>query len=419
MELDSTHQRAGGWKEITDKIHAGKFSWKALKGWRLCVPCFTNYGQKGTMDNANRLSIKEVIRCSPGDLKEGWCDNPPKSAGHANGHRDGMLSSHRRGAPDHAADSSQRPMKRVRRERSMEHYESVEVLADGDWWHAHVLEVAADGSSLVHYVGGTSDEDEWIPKGSPRIRSSQDAAQAPTPTPQSTPLVTPMKDRDISLPPCGALLEEPACLPLPPHTASPVQQCVLGGLGELDDDVFEEEERGAAGAVEEEEAEVLEHEHEAEDEDDEEEVEQELEAVVEVQERSTDANIVEVGIVVHGGGPMRFQWFEGREAIPGAHSPVLTLLNSGETGGPIACRLSNAFGTTWAFCPVLLPSSPEDAKAACTGFYRLLCRCGAEMEGSSSYLCETACAQCGAVCCGQTARLPRPQEEDDPLDVCV
>ena len=32
MELDSTHQRAGGWKEITDKIHAGNFSWKGLKG---------------------------------------------------------------------------------------------------------------------------------------------------------------------------------------------------------------------------------------------------------------------------------------------------------------------------------------------------------------------------------------------------
>jgi hypothetical protein len=32
MELDSTHQRAGGWKEITEKIHAGNFSWKGLKG---------------------------------------------------------------------------------------------------------------------------------------------------------------------------------------------------------------------------------------------------------------------------------------------------------------------------------------------------------------------------------------------------
>jgi len=32
MELDNTHQRAGGWKEITDKIHAGNFSWKGLKG---------------------------------------------------------------------------------------------------------------------------------------------------------------------------------------------------------------------------------------------------------------------------------------------------------------------------------------------------------------------------------------------------
>ena len=108
MELDSTHQRAGGWKEITEKIHAGNFSWKGLQGWvapppcahlhrplpcpptppnhsvpcgnyqrlahenlrltrgwfkrwRLCVPCFTNYGQKGTMENTNRLSIAKVL----------------------------------------------------------------------------------------------------------------------------------------------------------------------------------------------------------------------------------------------------------------------------------------------------------------------------------------------------------------------
>ena len=29
--------------------------------WRLCVPCFTNYGQKGTMENTNRLSIAKVL----------------------------------------------------------------------------------------------------------------------------------------------------------------------------------------------------------------------------------------------------------------------------------------------------------------------------------------------------------------------
>jgi hypothetical protein len=39
MELDSTHQRAGGWKEITEKIHAGNFSWKGLKGWVAPPPC--------------------------------------------------------------------------------------------------------------------------------------------------------------------------------------------------------------------------------------------------------------------------------------------------------------------------------------------------------------------------------------------
>lgn len=39
MELDSTHQRAGGWKEITEKIHAGNFSWKGLKGCVAPPPC--------------------------------------------------------------------------------------------------------------------------------------------------------------------------------------------------------------------------------------------------------------------------------------------------------------------------------------------------------------------------------------------
>ena len=32
MDLDSAHRAASGWKEITNKIHAGKFSWKNLKG---------------------------------------------------------------------------------------------------------------------------------------------------------------------------------------------------------------------------------------------------------------------------------------------------------------------------------------------------------------------------------------------------
>lgn len=46
MELDSTHQRAGGWKEITDKIHAGNYSWKGLKGY--APPCALERGVVGT-----------------------------------------------------------------------------------------------------------------------------------------------------------------------------------------------------------------------------------------------------------------------------------------------------------------------------------------------------------------------------------
>ena len=37
-------------------------------------------------------------------------------------------------------------------------------------WDAHVVDTSQD-HVLVHYVGGTTEEDEWIPKGSERIRN--------------------------------------------------------------------------------------------------------------------------------------------------------------------------------------------------------------------------------------------------------
>ena len=55
------HQRAGGWKEITERISAGKHSWSDLKGWRLCVPCFVNWGVKGSTVNSKRASIHQVM----------------------------------------------------------------------------------------------------------------------------------------------------------------------------------------------------------------------------------------------------------------------------------------------------------------------------------------------------------------------
>jgi len=54
MKPNAMHQQAGGWKEITERTAAGKFSWSSLRGWRLCVPCFTHWASNGTNVNANR-----------------------------------------------------------------------------------------------------------------------------------------------------------------------------------------------------------------------------------------------------------------------------------------------------------------------------------------------------------------------------
>jgi hypothetical protein len=37
------------------------------------VPCFTNYGQKGTMENTNRLSIAKVLIVACNESAPGAC----------------------------------------------------------------------------------------------------------------------------------------------------------------------------------------------------------------------------------------------------------------------------------------------------------------------------------------------------------
>merc|ERR1711939_357998 len=61
MKPNAMHQQAGGWKEITERTAAGKYSWSTLRGWRLCVPCFTHWASNGTNVNANRPSVEDLM----------------------------------------------------------------------------------------------------------------------------------------------------------------------------------------------------------------------------------------------------------------------------------------------------------------------------------------------------------------------
>lgn len=54
VPYDYGNGRAGAWCFFSEVV-------SSIIRWRLCVPCFTNYGQKGTMENTNRLSIAKVI----------------------------------------------------------------------------------------------------------------------------------------------------------------------------------------------------------------------------------------------------------------------------------------------------------------------------------------------------------------------
>jgi len=62
MKPNAMHQQAGGWKEITERTAAGKYSWSSLRGWRLCVPCFTHWASNGTNVNANRPCVEELMQ---------------------------------------------------------------------------------------------------------------------------------------------------------------------------------------------------------------------------------------------------------------------------------------------------------------------------------------------------------------------
>jgi hypothetical protein len=87
------------------------------------------------------------------------------------------------------------------------------------------------------------------------------------------------------------------------------------------------------------------------------------------------------------GNDLSFQWYEGNEAIPGACTSNLLLVNAGGVGGRIRCLVRNRYGATWIKCPVLLPAAPEEARQEldalnAPGFYRLACRCVSKLPGS-------------------------------------
>ncbi|EKX46130.1 hypothetical protein GUITHDRAFT_152532, partial [Guillardia theta CCMP2712] len=81
---------------------------------------------------------------------------------------------------------------------------SVEVEAEGEWWDAEVIKIK-NGQIKIHYVGGLSQDDEWIPIASSRVRlprsteaakeglpkkrgrSSQQESAEPVPVPHKLP----------------------------------------------------------------------------------------------------------------------------------------------------------------------------------------------------------------------------------------
>ena len=50
----------------------------------------------------------------------------------------------------------------------------MEALFDGEWWEANIIQLQ-DDRVMIHYVGGSEDEDEWILKTSDRLRPPQPA----------------------------------------------------------------------------------------------------------------------------------------------------------------------------------------------------------------------------------------------------
>ena len=244
----------------------------------------------------------------------------------------------------------------------------------GRRWDAHIIDRQGD-QVLVHYVGGTEDEDEWIPKRSERLRYAM-----PKSTPRTTPQISAMKagDMRMSLPPCGASAEEGGSTMPPeldladavgrdrqqPSAPSPGIIFVADQMPELDlaaapgDDDDEEDEAVAVDA------------------------ECVLPTTIDVVKANLgdmEEGLVELVLNCYG-RDLSFQWYEGNEAIPGATTSSLLLVNSGGVGGRIRCLVQNKYGASWIKCPVLLPAAPEEALQEldalnAPGFYRLACRC--------------------------------------------
>lgn len=182
----------------------------------------------------------------------------------------------------------------------------------------------------------------------------------------------------MSLPPCGAESEEMGCM-MPPElhladghdtrqesTPSPDILFVPDSMPELDLSAPQEgdEDDDDAGAAECEDAECV------------------LPTTIDVVKANLgdmEEGLVEL-VLNSSGRDLSFQWYEGNEAIPGACSSNLLLVNSGGVGGRIRCLVQNKYGASWIKCPVLLPAAPEEALQEldalnAPGFYRLACRC--------------------------------------------
>lgn len=236
-------------------------------------------------------------------------------------------------------------------------------------WDAHVIDHQSD-LVLVHYVGGTDEEDEWIHKRSDRLRFKM---------PKLTPRCTAMPEPNarMSMPPCGAFADEAACM-------MPQELDLAGNMGEACDEQLPSSPEIMLVGDELPELDLAAHVEEQDEQEnclDEEHVLPTTIDVVKANLGDMDEGLVELALN-SSGRDLSFQWYEGNEAIPGANTNSLLLVNSGGVGGRIRCLVRNKYGATWIKCPVLLPAEPEQARQEldalnAPGFYRLACRCPA------------------------------------------
>ena len=223
---------------------------------------------------------------------------------------------------------------------------------------------------LVHYVGGTDDEDEWIQKSSDRLRFKM---------PKSTPRCTAMPEPNarMSMPPCGAFADEASCM-------MPRELDLAGNMSEACDEQLPSSPEVMLVGDEMPELDLASHVEEQDEQEDCLDEEHVLPTTIDVVKANLgdmDEGLVELALN-SSGRDLSFQWYEGIEAIPGANTNSLLLVNSGGVGGRIRCLVRNKYGATWIKCPVLLPAEPEQARQEldalnAPGFYRLACRCPA------------------------------------------